>query len=179
MERDRTRSRGKLLLAAIQTILGKISPKTVVTCVALGLLVGTWTNRPAQAWAPDTTIWTKPLAIKGFGGAYASMVKLGARVMMYSNHSQAARTKPCPGPSCPGIVLYTGNSTTNVTQSAIVAPNSMINDLYAVDGVKLAPERMFTRPAVVRSAKDGRFYATAHVSRGYWPADQPSSTRPS
>ena len=90
-----------------------------------------------MAWAPDTTIWTKPLAVKGFGGAYASMLKLGSRVMMYSNLSLAARSKPCPGASCPGIVLYTGNSTTNVTQSALVAPNSMINDVFGPDGVKL------------------------------------------
>jgi hypothetical protein len=128
------------------------------------------------AWAPDTTIWTKPLAVKGFGGAYASMLKLGSRVMMYSNLSLAARSKPCPGASCPGIVLYTGNSTTNVTQSALVAPNSMINDVFGPDGVKLAPQRMFTRVSVVRSERNGTFYAIAHVADTYPPG--PSGVYP-
>jgi hypothetical protein len=152
------------LLGAIQTILSKISPKAVATCAALAVLVGPWADRPALAWAPDTTIWTKPLAVMGFGGAYASMVKLGSRVMMYSNHSKAAGSKPCPGASCPGIVLYMGNSTTSVTQNAVVAPNSMINDVFGPDGVKLAPQRMFTRVSVVRSEQNGTFYAIAHVA---------------
>jgi hypothetical protein len=176
MERDRNRWREAFLLGPIRTILGKILSKAVVTCAAIGVLAGSWAADPALAWAPDTTIWTKPLAVKGFGGAYASMLKLGSRVMMYSNLSLAARSKPCPGASCPGIVLYTGNSTTNVTQSALVAPNSMINDVFGPDGVKLAPQRMFTRVSVVRSERDGTFYAIAHVADTYPPG--PSGVYP-
>ena len=97
MGRDRNRWRGRFLLGPIQTILGKISSKAVVTCVAIGVLAGPWAAHPALAWAPDTTIWTKQLAVKGFGGAYASILKLGSKAMMYSNHSLAARSKPCPG----------------------------------------------------------------------------------
>lgn len=134
---------------------------------ASALLLGA-AERPALAWTPDGTVWTKPVAIKGFGGAYASIVKLGSRVMMYSNQAMKPRPGPCPGSGCPGIVLFTGSSSTNVTQSAVVLQNAVINDVHAPDG-KLAPNRFFTRVSVVRSERDGRFYAIAHVADGYPP----------
>jgi hypothetical protein len=176
MERGRARWRGRSWLSAIDTILAKIGQKSLVGCAALAVLMATVTGRPALAWAPDNTIWTKPLAIKGFGGAYASILKLGPQVMMFSNHSMKAKSAPCPGASCPGIVLYTGNTTTNVTQAAVVAPNAMINDVFTAGTTTLAPKRMFTRPVVARSVKDNKFYAVAHVADDYPPG--PSGVYP-
>jgi hypothetical protein len=110
--------------------------------------------------------WSKAQPVKGFAGSYASMIRAGAQVMMFSNMSTTR-----PGVGCPGVVLYTGTSLTTVKQAGTVAPNSMINDVFGPDGKTLHPDRMFTRVSVARGVKDTQFYAVAHVAAGYPPAD--------
>ena len=124
-----------------------------------------------SAWQPSTVTWSKAQPVKGFAGSYASMVRAGAQVMMFSNMS-TTRPSECPGVGCPGIVLYTGTSLTTVKQAGTVAPNSMINDVFGPDGKTLHPDRMFTRVSVARGVKDTQFYAVAHIAPGYPPADQ-------
>jgi hypothetical protein len=123
-----------------------------------------------SAWPPSTVTWSKAQAVKGFAGSYASMIRAGAQVMLFSNMS-ASRPSECPGVGCPGIVLYTGTSTTTVKQTGTVAPNAMINDVFGPDGKTLHPDRMFTRVSVARGVKDTQFYAVAHVAADYPPAD--------
>lgn len=104
--------------------------------------------------------------VKNYCGAYASVIKTGSTYEIFSNAIPNTRAY-CPGSGCPGLVRYAG-SITQPVYKGVVAPNSIINDVFNTDGT-LAKNRMFSRPVV---ARDGLGYvAIAMVMNGYPPPD--------
>lgn len=104
--------------------------------------------------------------IANYCGAYASVIKTSTAYEIFSNEIPST-TAVCPGSGCPGIVKYSG-SLTKPSYKGVVAPNSLITDVFNADGT-LSSKRMFSRPVV---AKDGLGYvAVAMVANGYPPAD--------
>jgi hypothetical protein len=104
--------------------------------------------------------------VKNYCGAYASVIKTGNTYEIFSNEIPNTKAN-CPGTGCPGLVKYSG-SITNPSYNGVVAPNSLINDVFNSNGT-LAQNRMFSRPVVVR---DGLGYAAvAMVMNGYPPPD--------
>ncbi len=104
--------------------------------------------------------------IANYCGAYASVIPNGSSYDIYSNEIPNTKAS-CPGTGCPGIVKYSGSLTSPVYKG-VVAPNSIINDVFNADGT-LSSKRMFSRPVV---ARDGLGYvAIAMVANGYPPAD--------
>ena len=105
----------------------------------------------------------KDIPVKNFCGAYASVIKnIGTNYSLFSNSSPYPE-EPCPGLGCPGITRYDG-LLTNPSYKGVVAPNSIIDDVFNADG-SLSNDRMFSRPVV---AKSGRGYvAVAMVLNGY------------
>lgn len=104
--------------------------------------------------------------ISGFCGSYASIVKNYSTYEMFSNQIPDPRAA-CPGAGCPGITRYASIDRMNQHFTGVVAPNSIINDIFE-NGV-LAPNRMFSRPHVIKH--DGIYYATATVMNNYFPQD--------
>jgi hypothetical protein len=69
-----------------------------------------------------------------------------------------------------GITVYTGKNWLHFDKGNVVAQHRIIDDLFDNQG-KLHPNRSFTRPSVVYSKKDKKYYSIAHVAKGYPPAD--------
>jgi hypothetical protein len=100
--------------------------------------------------------------ISGYCGAYASVIRNGSNYDVYSNATNKATAK-CPGSGCPGIVKYSG-TLNRLVYKGVMIPNSVINDVYLVDGVTLDPGRMFSRAVI---ARDGLGYVAISMVGNY------------
>lgn len=143
---------------------------------------------PASAFEPDTLTWShvnpttgvvdwlyraEPVQMLTGGYVSAMRIKINdttTQTWYYSNELLQDYGVPfvCPGVSCPGLIRYVG-SWRSVGAPRVVAPNSIINDVFDATGA-LAPNRFITRPSVRRAAA-GEWWAMVYVANGYPPSD--------
>jgi hypothetical protein len=69
-----------------------------------------------------------------------------------------------------GITVFTGQDWHHFDKGKVVAQHRIIDDLFDKQG-ELHPKRFFTRPSVVYSKKDKKYYSVTHVAKGYPPQD--------
>ena len=109
--------------------------------------------------------WKMPFErMEGLEGAYTSCVVLEGeqeQVFAWNNYDYLGLEA--------GISRFEGNWN-QMKPGDVVIKNSIIDDLFNSEG-ELHEARFFTRPVVVYSKKEDRYYAIAHVAKGYPPED--------
>ncbi len=109
--------------------------------------------------------WETPFErVEGLEGAYTSCVVPEGKpkqALAWNNYNYLGLEA--------GISLFEGGWD-RMKPGDVVIKNSIINDLFNSEG-ELHEARFFTRPVVVYSKKEDRYYAIAHVAKGYPPED--------
>jgi len=117
---------------------------------------------PSKTMSIDIDGWDKSFEqIVGLHGAYTSCTDAEGQLVAWNN----TRYQGLKG----GISRFQGDWNT-MKEGNVVIENSIINDLFDSENA-LHEDRFFTRPVVVFSKRENRYYAIAHVAKGYPPED--------